>query len=532
MITVIIPARDAEKTIGECLRAVMDQEEMQFGTDYEVILVDDGSIDQTVEIAESFSVRVIQQSNAGPAAARNHGAMVAAGSILVFTDSDCAPSSGWLKNLTQPLSDPQIVGVKGAYLTHQVKLVPRFVQLEYAYKDTRMSNLSSIDFIDTYSAAYRKDVFLQNGGFDERFLNPAVEDIEFSFRLARKGYRLLFEPKATVFHYHDRNLVEYLQRKFKIGYWGAYMLGWTSEKMLRDSHTAPTQRLEIILVATLLITLPFLVIWPIYAAEAFFAILVLFLIMTTPFQAFIRKRDPQVLWIASIMLIARAGALGMGLFKGFLQPPKTAANAFPCQSIWVRAIKRLLDVLGAAIGLILSAPLIGIAALAVHLDSKGPIIFKQPRAGEFGRAFTIYKLRTMVEGADQMVEDVLTMSQLKGPAFKIANDPRVTRVGRYLRRWSLDELPQFWNVLKGDMSLVGPRPEVMRIVESYNDEQRERLMVRPGLTGPVQVNGRGGLDFDQRFKLELDYLRNYSLLEDMKIILKTFSAILSGEGIG
>jgi lipopolysaccharide/colanic/teichoic acid biosynthesis glycosyltransferase len=131
-----------------------------------------------------------------------------------------------------------------------------------------------------------------------------------------------------------------------------------------------------------------------------------------------------------------------------------------------------------------------------------------------------------------MATNVQSMSQLKGPAFKIANDPRVTRVGRTLRRWSLDELPQFWNVFKGDMSLVGPRPEVMRIVESYTDEQRERLMVKPGLTGPVQVNGRGGLDFDQRFQLELDYLRNYSLLEDVKIILKTFSAILSGEGIG
>ncbi|MFZ2096210.1 MAG: sugar transferase, partial [Anaerolineales bacterium] len=161
----------------------------------------------------------------------------------------------------------------------------------------------------------------------------------------------------------------------------------------------------------------------------------------------------------------------------------------------------------------------------------GPIFFKQARAGENGKPFTMFKLRTMVEGADQMVAEVLHKSLLKGPVFKIQNDPRVTPVGRYLRRWGLDEIPQFWNVLKGEMSLVGPRPEEVWIVEQYNDDQRQRLMVKPGLTGPVQVNGRGGLDFDQRLHLELDYLRNYTLLEDLIIVLKTFSAVLSGEGI-
>ena len=142
----------------------------------------------------------------------------------------------------------------------------------------------------------------------------------------------------------------------------------------------------------------------------------------------------------------------------------------------------------------------------------------------------MFKLRTMVEGAEQMVTDVIHKSQLTGPAFKIPDDPRVTHVGRHLRRWSLDELPQFWNVLKGEMSLVGPRPEEIRIVEQYNDDQRQRLMVKPGLTGPMQVNGRGGLDFDKRLQLELNYLRKYTLLEDFKMIIKTFSAVFSGEG--
>ena len=531
MISVIVPARNAEMTLGECLVAIMHQEEMQFGTDYEVILVDDGSTDRTVEIAENYPVMIIKQPNAGPAAARNHGAKLAAGSILVFTDADCAPSPGWLKNLTQPMYDPQVVGVKGAYLSRQTGLVSRFVQLEYAYKDARMGDLPSIDFIDTYSAAYRKNVFQQNGGFDESFLNPAVEDIDFSFRLARKGYRMLFEPKATVFHHHDRNMAEYLKRKLKIGFWGAYMLGRTSEKLLTDSHTAPTQRLEIIVLAVLLLSLPFQLIWPVYATQILLGVFVLFLVITMPFQFFIGKRDPQVLWIASIMLFARAGALSLGLLKGFLMPPKAPTRAFSCQTMRVRLVKRLLDILGAILGLILSSPLIASAALVILLESQGPVIFKQLRAGEFGKPFTIYKLRTMVHGAERMAPEMTYLSPLKGPVFKIPNDPRTTRVGRFLRRWSLDELPQFWNVLKGDMSLVGPRPEVLHLVEKYNDEQRQRLMVKPGLTGPVQVNGRDNLDFDQRFQLELDYLREYSFLKDIKIIFKTFRAVISGEGI-
>jgi lipopolysaccharide/colanic/teichoic acid biosynthesis glycosyltransferase len=309
------------------------------------------------------------------------------------------------------------------------------------------------------------------------------------------------------------------------------MLHWIPEKTFSDSHTAPTQRVEILLLAILLATLPFLALWPLYASIFFLIVLALFLAMATPFLMFIRKRDPQVLWVAPGMVLGRAGALGLGLVKGFTLPPKAEAKGYPCLSMRVRWIKRTIDIAGGWIGLLLSSPLIACAAIAIRMDSRGPVFFRQVRAGENGKPFTMYKLRTMVERADQMVSDVLHKSQLIGPAFKILDDPRVTHVGRFLRRWSLDEIPQFWNVIKGEMSLVGPRPEELRIVELYNDAQRQRLMVKPGLTGPMQVSGRGGLDFDQRLQLELDYLRNYSLLEDFKIIFKTFSAVFSGEGI-
>ena len=531
MISVIIPAKDASLTLGECLEALLNQEGLQFELDYEVIVVDDGSTDKTAEIAQQYPVTVIRQTNAGPAAARNAGARTAKGTLLAFTDADCSPSPSWLINLTRPFHNPDVVGVKGVYLTRQPGLVPRFVQLEYEYKYDRMRNQAVIDFIDTYSAAYCKEVFLLNGGFDESFRVASVEDQEFSFRLARKGYHLVFEPSAAVFHYHDLSVSEYMRRKFGIGYWKAFMLHWIPEKTFSDSHTAATQRVEIILLAMLLATIPFIAIWSLCASILFVTILVVFLAVTSPFLAFIHNRDPRVSWIAPWMLLGRAGALGLGLLKGFILPPKAESKGFPCQSMGVRFVKRVIDIAGGCVGCLFLGPVITCAAIAIRLDSRGSIFYKQARAGENGKPFTMIKLRTMVAGADQMVMDVLHNSKLTGPAFKIPNDPRVTKVGRFLRRWSLDEIPQFWNVLKGDMSLVGPRPEELRIVEMYNDYQRQRLMVKPGLTGPMQVSGRGGLDFDKRLQLELDYLRNYTLLKDIKIIFKTFSAILSGEGV-
>ena len=179
MISVIIPAKDASNTLGECLHAVLDQDGFQFDIDYEVIVVDDGSVDGTAKIAQENAVKVIQQANRGPAAARNAGVKIAKGTLLVFTDADCVPSKSWLKDLTGPFQNPDIVGVKGVYLTRQNDLVARFVQLEYEYKYARMRQHTAIDFIDTYCAAYRTEVFIQNGGFDESYLLPRRSGVVF-----------------------------------------------------------------------------------------------------------------------------------------------------------------------------------------------------------------------------------------------------------------------------------------------------------------------------------------------------------------
>jgi lipopolysaccharide/colanic/teichoic acid biosynthesis glycosyltransferase len=180
--------------------------------------------------------------------------------------------------------------------------------------------------------------------------------------------------------------------------------------------------------------------------------------------------------------------------------------------------------------MVLAAPLFPILALLIKLDSPGPVLFIQERAGKDGRPFRIYKLRSMVDGADEMLPDLVDLDHLSPPVVKLRDDPRVTRVGRFLRRTSLDELPQLVNVLLGEMSLVGPRPEEMRIVRLYNDWHRQRLAVKPGITGPMQVSGRGDLHFDRRVQLELDYIRDYTVIEDLRILLRTLLVVITGRG--
>ncbi len=193
-------------------------------------------------------------------------------------------------------------------------------------------------------------------------------------------------------------------------------------------------------------------------------------------------------------------------------------------------LKRLIDVIGALGGLIVSAPLMLLIAIAIKLDSPGPVLFVQMRAWRDGKPFRMYKFRSMVADAEARLNEVIAQNRLPLPVFKIPADPRVTRVGKILRRFSLDELPQFVNVLNGEMSLVGPRPEEMRIVALYSDWHRRRLAVKPGITGPMQTYGRGALTLDERVRLELAYIENYSLWKDFYFLLKTIPAVLGGRG--
>ncbi len=193
-------------------------------------------------------------------------------------------------------------------------------------------------------------------------------------------------------------------------------------------------------------------------------------------------------------------------------------------------IKRVFDFVFALIALIVLALPLAIFALAVRLTSRGPAIFKQVRCGLNGRRFTFYKLRSMCHDAELKKAELAALNERDGPAFKISNDPRLTPLGRYLRRFSIDEWPQLWNVLKGDMSLVGPRPAVPAEVEQYKGWQRRRLRMKPGLTCLWVLEGRDHLDFETWMRLDMKYIDNWSLLLDLKILLRSFPHILLGRG--
>jgi exopolysaccharide biosynthesis polyprenyl glycosylphosphotransferase len=187
-----------------------------------------------------------------------------------------------------------------------------------------------------------------------------------------------------------------------------------------------------------------------------------------------------------------------------------------------RIAKRALDIFGSAVGLIVLSPVLLVIALAIKLTSRGPILFVHQRCGLGGRPFRFFKLRTMVANAEARKRELKHLNEMSGPVFKIRRDPRITSLGRVLRKLSIDELPQLWNVLRGDMSLVGPRPPTLDEVERYTRRQVQRLSVMPGLTGLWQVSGRNNIsDFDRWIDLDLEYARRWSMWLDLRILLKT-----------
>jgi exopolysaccharide biosynthesis polyprenyl glycosylphosphotransferase len=196
----------------------------------------------------------------------------------------------------------------------------------------------------------------------------------------------------------------------------------------------------------------------------------------------------------------------------------------------VLAAKRLLDVVGAAALLAVTSPLLLVIALIVKVTSPGPVIFSQERAGFHGRRFRMYKFRTMVQGAEDIRDRVAHLNEMSGPVFKAAGDPRLTPAGGWLRRLSLDELPQFVNVIKGDMSLVGPRPLPIYEASQIKGAQRRRLAMRPGITGLWQVSGRNMVDFDEWMRMDLLYVDQWSLGLDLKILVRTIAVVISGAG--
>jgi exopolysaccharide biosynthesis polyprenyl glycosylphosphotransferase len=193
-------------------------------------------------------------------------------------------------------------------------------------------------------------------------------------------------------------------------------------------------------------------------------------------------------------------------------------------------LKRAMDVIGSAIGLALFSPVVLAIAVAIKLDTAGPVYYKAWRVGKKGRKFVCYKFRTMLQNADTLKDSLSHLNEREGATFKIANDPRITRVGRFLRKYSLDELPQLWNVLKGDMSLVGPRPHPLDDYDKYDLEHLRRLDVTPGMTGLWQVTARRDPSFEKNVVLDLEYIENWSLRMDLTILFRTLAVAVAGSG--
>ncbi|MDD6794734.1 MAG: exopolysaccharide biosynthesis polyprenyl glycosylphosphotransferase [Clostridiaceae bacterium] len=192
------------------------------------------------------------------------------------------------------------------------------------------------------------------------------------------------------------------------------------------------------------------------------------------------------------------------------------------KGVFYKAVKRLADIILSLIGIVILLPVMAIIGIIIRIDSPGGVIYSQYRVGKYGRKFKMYKLRSMVNGAEKMKDKLLKENEMSGPMFKMKDDPRVTRVGKFIRKTSIDELPQLINVIKGEMSLVGPRPSLPQEVEKFEPWMKERLNVKPGLTCYWQVSGRNDIDFEDWMKLDIKYVRERSVLLDIKLILKTF----------
>lgn len=554
-VSVIVPTYNAERTIEKCLNAISHQTYPR--NDYEIIVVDDGSLDNSKNIIDKFSdIHYVWQSNKGPSAARNAGAQQARGEIIVYTDSDCIAQPDWLEKMLKPFDDPNVIGAKGVYLTQQKELLARFAQKEFEERYRVLAQHKYIDFVDSYSAAFRKKEFLNVGGFDTQFSVANNEDVELSYKLAGKGYKMVFVPDAVVYHTHSSNFFSYLRVKFSRAYWRMLVYKRFPNKVMRDTYTPLTLKIEFFL--TLFMFISFLgmvaksiaisyphthlaqVILDMYFGTATVIFLGSLFLCTFPLSLRIMKEDLAVGTVAPFILIGRSIVFVLGTISGIL--------AFFTQSMRDAAypvMKRILDVILSLVALLILSPLFVILGVIIRFDSPGAVIFRHTRIGKDGRPFIFYKFRTMVKDAEYKKEELRKLSSLQGPVFKIKEDPRITKAGKFLRRFSLDELPQLINVLNGTMSLVGPRPlpaidiqhpELLNPKNLDIDKTRLeawlalRQTVPPGITGLWQIRGRSNLPLEAWFNYDLEYLKRRSLWMDLKIILRTIPVIIIGRG--
>jgi GT2 family glycosyltransferase len=314
-VSIIIPTFNGARRIGNCLDALSQQAARR---NAEILVVDDGSTDHIVEVVGRYpGVRILGQANAGPAAARNRGASAASGAIIVFTDDDCVPTPNWLDAMLEPFDDAEVVGAKGVYRTHQKELIARFVQVEYEDRYRRMAGFPYIDFVDTYSAAFRRNRFLEMGGYDTTFPLACAEDVEFSYRLSARGWKMKFTPRAAVYHTHPDTLWRYLKKKYKFAFWRVLAVRKNPDRAIKDSHTPQLMKIQLLFAPALLLALLVdLAVRP--SAPISVLVLAAFIISTLPFSLRAAAKDPMVGLLSPALLAARACAQLPGLIAGLI----------------------------------------------------------------------------------------------------------------------------------------------------------------------------------------------------------------------
>lgn len=322
-VSIIIPTYNGARRIGKCIQALTAQSSLNL---VEILVIDDGSEDDTAAVvAKHPGVRVISQRNAGPAAARNRGALEAQGNILLFTDDDCVPTPNWLNAMLAPFQDDAVVGVKGVYLTHQKAITARFVQLEYEDKYRLMSTQANIDFIDTYSAGYRRERFLEMKGYDTSFPVACAEDIELSYRMSALGWKMRFVPEAVVYHTHPDSFANYLKKKYKFAYWRMLAVRKNPSKGIKDSHTPQLMKLQLLLVPSLMVA-AVLDVATHPPISALLLTIAAFLVSTIPFVARSFRRDRVVALLSPAFLAARACAQLAGVTSGLIHARRITAE--------------------------------------------------------------------------------------------------------------------------------------------------------------------------------------------------------------
>ncbi len=320
--SVIIPCYNAEKTILKTLEALENQ---SFKKPFEVLICDDGSKDRTLEVVKDFTkkskipVRIFANKHKGPAWQRNFGAKKARGKIIVFTDSDCIPGKNWLKEMIKPIENGKAIGVQGTYRTlNKESVIARFEGYEIEKRHERMKKEKHIDFIGTFSASYVKDVFIKFGGFDTRFKTASGEDPELSYRMAKAGYKLVFNPKAYVYHPHPETPKKYLKQKFYRAYWRVLMYKKHPDKMMKDSYTG----LEVpVSTASAGLFLFFILLSGFSKIFLFLSLvfLITFLLANLGTIIFMGKKERKMYFFAPFLIFLRAVVWISGFIAGMLR---------------------------------------------------------------------------------------------------------------------------------------------------------------------------------------------------------------------